>query len=65
MDRVFIQTTGIATQIQENALQLGGGLIHSFSQKLSVFIVGDNTFNIQGEVRRIWTGNTGVRVHFG
>ena len=61
-DTVSFDTDGIDTELDGTSLELGGGLVASLSDNVSLFATGDYTTNLGGQEQNIWEGNIGISV---
>jgi len=59
-DTVRFGNDAITTNLQSTSLELGGGIVHAFTENISAFATADYTFNLQGD--RAFEGNIGLRV---
>ncbi|ATU91718.1 autotransporter domain-containing protein [Phyllobacterium zundukense] len=61
-DAVLFGPDAITTESESTSLELGGGIVHDFSEKVSAFAVADYTFDLDGGNREIFEGNIGLTV---
>lgn len=61
-DAILFDTDAITTENESTSLELGGGIVHDFSQSVSAFAVADYTFDVDGAEMEIFEGNIGLRV---
>ena len=61
-DAILFDTDAITTENRSTSLELGGGIVHDFSQSVSAFAVADYTFDVDGAEMEIFEGNIGLRV---
>jgi autotransporter family porin len=47
-DAVLFNTDAITTESKSTSLELGGGIVHDFTKKVSAFAVADYTFDLDG-----------------
>jgi autotransporter family porin len=58
---IFNAATSLGTPFGGTALEITGGLVAQFSQKLSVYASGGYTTNLGGRERQTLQGNLGLR----
>ena len=58
---VFNAATSLGTPFGGTALEIGGGLVAQFSQRLSLYVSGSYTTNLGGRERETIQGNLGLR----
>jgi autotransporter family porin len=61
-DAVLFGPDAITTENESTSLELGGGITHDFTKKVSAFAVADYTFDLDGGSKKIFEGNVGLRV---
>ena len=61
-DSVLFGSDAITTEGESTSLELGGGIVHDFTEKFSAYAVADYTFDLDGGNREIFEGNIGLRV---
>lgn len=61
-DTVRFDSDAIETEGESTSLELGGGIVHDFTEKFSAFAIADYTFVLDGGNKEIFEGNIGVRV---
>ena len=44
------------------SLELGAGIVHDFTEKVSAFAVADYTFDVDGAEQKTFEGNIGLTV---
>ena len=54
----------IVSEIEGTSLEVGGGVIASLTEKISVFATADYTTNLGGEKTRAFEGNIGLSIKF-
>ncbi|CAN7473527.1 autotransporter outer membrane beta-barrel domain-containing protein [Phyllobacterium sp. LjRoot231] len=61
-DSVFFGPDAISTEGESTSLELGAGIVHDFTEKVSAFAVADYTFDVDGPEQKIFEGNIGLTV---
>jgi type V secretory pathway adhesin AidA len=61
-DSVFFGPDAITTEGESTSLELGAGVVHEFTDKLSAYAVADYTFDVDGANQEIFEGNIGLSV---
>ncbi len=61
-DSVLFGPDAITTEGELTSLELGAGIVHDFTEKVSAFAVADYTFDVDGAEQKIFEGNIGLTV---
>ncbi|MBE1203218.1 autotransporter outer membrane beta-barrel domain-containing protein [Aminobacter carboxidus] len=61
-DVTYFDSDAIRVETGGTRLELGAGITHAFTDKVSAFAVVDYTFNLGGERSRFFEGNVGLQV---
>ncbi|MDR7223185.1 autotransporter outer membrane beta-barrel domain-containing protein [Aminobacter aminovorans] len=61
-DVTYFDSDAIRIETGGTRLELGAGISHAFTDKVSAFAVADYTFNLGGERSRTFEGNIGLQV---
>lgn len=61
-DVTYFDSDAIRVDTGGTRLELGAGITHAFTEKVSAFAVADYTFNLGGEHSRVFEGNVGLQV---
>ncbi|HMF67369.1 MAG TPA: autotransporter domain-containing protein [Phyllobacterium sp.] len=61
-DSVLFGSDAITTEGESTSLELGAGIVHEFTEKVSAFAVADYTFDVDGPEQKIFEGNIGLTV---
>ncbi|MEO5325505.1 autotransporter domain-containing protein [Mesorhizobium sp. CC13] len=61
-DVTYFDSDAIRVETGGAKLELGAGITHAFTDKVSAFAVADYTFNLGGERSRAFEGNLGLQV---
>lgn len=61
-DDVYFDGFPITTEMDGTSVELGGGLIATLQENVSMFAAADYTFDVDGERQRALEGNVGIRV---
>ena len=61
-DSVLFGPDAITTEGESTSLELGAGIVHDFTEKVSAFAVADYTFDVEGAEQKIFEGNIGLTV---
>lgn len=61
-DVTYFDSDAIKVETGGTRLELGAGITHAFTDKVSTFAVADHTFNLGGEHSRVFEGNVGLQV---
>ncbi|MBB6469991.1 outer membrane autotransporter protein [Aminobacter lissarensis] len=61
-DVTYFDSDTIRVETSGTRLELGAGITHAFTDKVSAFAVADYTFNLGGERSRFFEGNVGLQV---
>ena len=59
---VLFGPDAITTEGESTSLELGAGIVHDFTEKVSAFAVADYTFDVEGAEQKIFEGNIGLTV---
>ncbi|WP_448955005.1 autotransporter family protein [Labrys neptuniae] len=61
-DTVQFNSVSIPTRTKGTSVEFGGGIVAALNERVSVFATADYTFNVGGQRRRAFQGNSGLTV---